>query len=284
MCSLPKKLIIDKNIFDSTLPSPRKLLDFTHNHFVILPDVLYFECVTTSENKSPLLELFRDMILNGAYISPSCRAIIGSEAQTLVPYGPLVKLSEVDAVRKTFRENPTPYSTDTSVNLLQRDLAVARNLIYSANGFNEKLASESPELLKEVRKWDNSKKSKPERLCTWASSVDEDMDIHKLAIVWFSDLTPYHEKFCLSKEWFTWQFLRLVMILRQEMAFLRHTGGSSSEANIEHDLQDIQYVTLLSKSEGLLTKDKGCSFLAKAAFPEKDVFSSIDEVTEDYRY
>jgi len=39
---------------------------------------------------------------------------------------------------------------------------------------------------------------------------------------------------------------------------------------------------LLSRADCLLTSDEGCSRLAKAAFPEKDVFSSLEEVPEDY--
>jgi len=39
---------------------------------------------------------------------------------------------------------------------------------------------------------------------------------------------------------------------------------------------------LLSRADCLLTGDKGCSCLAKAAFPEKDVFSSLEDVPKVY--
>jgi hypothetical protein len=64
---------------------------------------------------------------------------------------------------------------------------------------------------------------------------------------------------------------------------LRHTGDGSGRVAVEHDLQDITYVLLLSRGDGLLTRDKDLVIpLAKAAFPEKDVFSSLEEVPKDY--
>ncbi|MGE5295203.1 MAG: hypothetical protein ACM3VT_10280 [Solirubrobacterales bacterium] len=36
-------------------------------------------------------------------------------------------------------------------------------------------------------------------------------------------------------------------------------------------------------TDALLSKDKGMGDLARAAFPEKDVFSSLEEVPESYR-
>jgi len=67
-----------------------------------------------------------------------------------------------------------------------------------------------------------------------------------------------------------------------EHAFLRQTGDVSKIESFEHDIQDVKYVLLLSRADGLLTRDTGCSCLAKAAFPEKDVFSSLDEVPYEY--
>ena len=87
----------------------------------------------------------------------------------------------------------------------------------------------------------------------------------------------------MSDEWVSWHFLRLYLILLMERSLLRHTGAASGQIYVEHDLQDITYVLLLSRADGLLTWDKGLVIpLAKAAFPEKDVFSSLDEVPEEY--
>ena len=51
----------------------------------------------------------------------------------------------------------------------------------------------------------------------------------------------------------------------------------------EHDCQDIEYATYLSLADGLLTRDKKLvTPVAKVAFPDKDVFSNLDELSEDY--
>ncbi len=110
------------------------------------------------------------------------------------------------------------------------------------------------------------------------------MDIHKIGISVFSCLTDSPEKFCLSRNWVTWHYLRLVAVLALEYWFLRKgKGGKKELINTEHDLQDIEYVYLLSRADALLTRDKKfVKPLAQATFPDKDVFSGLDEVPEEY--
>lgn len=275
-----KYLILDKSVFEAT--STSKLGKFAQNHFLIIPDVLYYECATTDTNKERLLDRFRSVILSGAYICPSCIDIIKNEAKNLSPYGFVVDLGEVQAVRKIFQLNSRPYSPHHAQEKLEEELDMARQVINTAEGFNEKLILEDPELLSEVRRWDNRKNARPERFLKWAEFVDT-QNMHESAKIMLNSITVRPEKFCLSKEWISWHFLRLMHILIQERIFQRHTGGKSSESIIEHDLNDIEYVVLLSRADGLLTRDeKLVKPLAKAAFPEKDVFSNLDEVPEEY--
>jgi hypothetical protein len=75
-----------------------------------------------------------------------------------------------------------------------------------------------------------------------------------------------------------------MLFLYLEHFFIRETGDPKELTNIEHDYLDTEYVLLLSKADGLLTRDKEMVRpLAKAAFPEKDVFSDIDEVPAEYK-
>ena len=46
----------------------------------------------------------------------------------------------------------------------------------------------------------------------------------------------------------------------------------------------MEYILLLSRAGGLLTGDKVSGTLAKAAFPEKDVFSNLEDVPDEYIY
>ncbi|MBC8471643.1 MAG: hypothetical protein H8D56_19445 [Planctomycetes bacterium] len=274
-----KYLILDKSVFEAT--STSKLENFANNHFLILSDDLYYECATTTSNKEKMLDRFRSVILSGAYFCTSCKEIVKKEAQILQPYGFLVDLKEVPALRKTFQKNSRPYNPDQAQKKLEEELDMAQRIINNADGFTQQLLRDDPELLKEARMCDNSNSIRLERLQKWTEFVDT-QNMHESAQVWLNDITEQPEKFCLSDKWVTWHFLRLIHILLQERTFLRQSGDNSSAYIIEHDLQDIKYILLLSRTDGLLTKDKGCSSLAKAAFPDKDVFSSLDEVPNEY--
>jgi hypothetical protein len=228
-----------------------------------------------------LLDRFRDVILAGGCICPRRYKIIQEEAETLSPYGALVDMKTISAVRQTFRENKRPYNPEEIETAYRNELEMAKMIMDLADGFTQKLASEQPELLAKMRKCDSSKSARPERLVKRTESVDS-QDIHYASKRLLEGMTNHPDEFCLSDEWVSWHFLRLILILFFERAFLRHTGDASGPISIEHDLQDITYVMLLSRADCLLTSDKGCSCLAKAAFPEKDVFSSLEEVPEDY--
>jgi len=88
--------------------------------------------------------------------------------------------------------------------------------------------------------------------------------------------------FCLSPNWMSWPHTRLIEVIIMYYDHLRRAGGAPGGERAEHDYQDMEYVLLLSRADGLLTGDKFIKALAKAAFPEKDVFKNLDEVPVDY--
>jgi len=279
MRTIPNQLIIDKDVFRGT--STSKLEEFVQNIFLILPDVLYYECVTADERREELLDRFRKVILAGGCICPSRNTIIQKEAENLSPYGPLVDIQEIPAVRQTFQENRRPYNSKDVEAAYKNELEMAQMIMDSADNFTEKLASEQPKLLTDIRKCDNSKGGSLERLVKRAEFVDS-QDIHSASKKLLKGITKFPEKYCLSDDWVSWHFLRLILILSMERTFLRHKGDTSGIIPVEHDIQDLIYVLLLSRADGLLTRDDGCKCLAKAAFPQKDVFSSLNEVPEEY--
>ena len=69
-----------------------------------------------------------------------------------------------------------------------------------------------------------------------------------------------------------------------EMAIKRNKSGISFESyDISNDIFDIYYVSHLSQANGLIAGDKKLVRpLAIAAFPEKDVFGSIEDVPVQY--
>ena len=289
MSAKQRQIIVDKEALVGI--NINALCDFARSHFLILPDDLYYECVTADKEKTEkkkadkkkqeLLDRFRDVILAGGCICPRRNKIIQEEAETLSPYGELVDMKTISAVRQTFQENKRPYNPEEIETAYRNEMEMAKMIMDLADGFTQKLVSKQPELLAKMRKCDSSKSARPERIVEWAKSVDS-QDIHHALEEILKRFTNRPDKFCLSEEWVSWHFLRLRLILSFERTFLRHTGDASGPISIEHDLQDITYVLLLSRADGLLTRDKGCSCLAKAAFPEKDVFSGLDKVPEDY--
>jgi len=274
-----KKIVIDKSVFRGT--STSKLQEFVRNHFLILPDVLYYECVTSDEEQDKLLDRFKDVVLAGGFICPSRNEIIQKEAKDLSPYRSLVNLAEILAVKKTFQENSRPFNPKKIKLAYENELKMAQSIKDLADGFIQEYASKQPGLIAEIRKSDNSRAGRPERLVKWAEFVDS-QDIHNASKKILKNITRFPEKYCLSDDWVSWHFLRLILILSMESTLFRGKGDTSGIISVEHNLQDITYILLLSRAEGLLTQDNGCSCLAKAAFPEKDIFSDINQVPEEY--
>ena len=127
-----------------------------------------------------------------------------------------------------------------------------------------------------------SKADRQQRFKIWTQAV-EDLDIHKLSVHLLTQFRGSSEKHCPSSDWVTWHYIRIAAILTFEYKFLEGKPGKNQLTNAVHDLNDIEYVLLLCRAEGLLTRDNRLvKPLAKAAFPQKDVFSSLEDVPDEY--
>jgi len=276
---MDKYLILDKSVLHST--STHKLKQFVNNHFLILPRVLYDECVMDEKDpKEILLKRFGDVIAAGGYTCKDGKSIMQWEGQTLQPYPFLADIPETTAFRKTVKKLKKLPKPDSVEDIHEKQKDDAQSFL----GSHEKVAKEiAPKILEEAEKKRGFlEANKLERFKFWVRAL-EFVDIHKIAIGTFSHLTNSPENFCLSRDWVTWYFLLLASVLTSDYAFLKKgKGGENELINAEHDLQDLEYVFLLSKADALITGDDGCYCLAKAAFPDKDVFSRLDEVPDKY--
>ncbi len=83
----------------------------------------------------------------------------------------------------------------------------------------------------------------------------------------------------------TWHWMRLDAAIAFEYSYNNlKNGNTRGETYAEHDDQDSEYVFLLCRADAIITRDDSLvKPLARAAFPEKDVFSSLEEVPESYR-
>lgn len=272
-----KTIVIDKDVFGGI--NTNDLCAFAGNHFLILPEVLLYECLTTEKNKGVLLDRFRQVMLAGAYICPPIKTIVHKEAQTLSPYGFLADLKMTINMRKEIKKNEISFNSSYIQKIYQKHCDSAQVLIDSTRKTTDRIISERPEVVKKAKKYQGSK---PERLKLWVQTV-VCQDVHKLAIEKLNHLTDSPDKYCLSDDWVTWHYFCLVSAIHLEYSFQQTVPGKTPELiKAEHDCQDIEYVIYLSRVDGLLTKDKQSVALAKAAFPKRDMFSSLDEVPDEY--
>jgi len=273
-----KQIVIDKDLFQGT---PRdKLYSFAQNHFLVLSQILYGEIITDSKNYERLLKRFRETILSGAYFCRSTRSMIKREGQSSQPYGFLSDLEETSDMRLHLRRGNRFIMRDEK-EAAERNMDSARVLLNNCTVVIQKL------LLDTITEADRNRVklegSKEDRLRFWVDKADV-LDVHVVAASAFKNLVKSANRFSLSREWVSWQYIRLSTVLYLEYTFLRKGSGREKElVHAEHDLHDIEYVVLLNRADALLTGDKHfVKPLAKAAFPDKDVFSSLDEVPKDY--
>jgi hypothetical protein len=277
MTHMVKHLILDKSLLRGTQTDV--LCEFVKTHNVVLGGVLFYECVTTDEQRDVLLHRCRQAVLAGAVFCPSLGSIIHSEARNLKPFGSIVDSRHNVVIRETFCNDAKPYdpeavrrwSTDEKrfVDHVKNNIAACRK--------NQQALQE------EKKRWgDDIVASRPERLRDRAQEVDS-RNLHDVGNKFFTGITDFPERFCLSEEWLTWQFTRVFGIWFLERAYLYQARGRMRRHDLEQDWADMGYVTLLARVDALLMHDDLWRDIAKAAFPEKDVFSSLEEVPESYR-
>jgi hypothetical protein len=275
----PKEIIIDKDAFVGI--KLKELCDFAHNHILILPLVLYDECSTNDEKQQELLSRFRKLLLSGGYICASGMDIVTKEGETLKPYGFLADLDETNKWRKALKEDPRLINPNNDDDIRERRVEVAKFLLEYNKEIAEKLALKKLREAEVRRSWLEA--NRLERYRFWFDAIDC-QDVHALIREESVKFTNSPDRFCLSSAWVYWHFVRLVYAIYLDYYFLKRGQGAETEQmRALHDLNDIEYVLLLSRADGLLTRDeKLVKPLAQAAFPEKDVFSSLDEVPEEY--
>ena len=280
---MAKYLILDKSIFQGTSTTDLRQLAETHN--VVLPETMLYECVTTEKReKVAILDRCRDVILAGAVFCPAISSVVHVEAKELRPYGPLVDPELGVAVRRTFQSNPRPYDPNGVERRSRNEQAFVDHIKTNIPMITDLLKADDPEGFQdEIDRWgDDIDGSRPERLQERIRFMDS-VDLHKVANTMLPGMTSKPEEFCLSGDWISWHFVRVALVWLREREFCHQARGRMKRRDLEHDSCDIQYVTFLSRTDGLLMHDLLWQDIAKAAFPGKDVFSSLEEVPESYR-
>ena len=274
---MSKLLIIDKSVFHGT--STHHLAEFVKNHRVILPFAMVAECLMSKTRATDLLQRFQACVKSGAIVGMGLTNVLNIEKQTCTPITSVVDEQATTAIRSAF------FTTDSDfLSLEAQQCEKTYRPQYDRlrdMGLKHFINVEKKKGLAD--KFQESYLNTPfeERLEQWLRVID----MSKMSI--FSYFFPEYSKH-LDLDWFTWHYIRLHYAWGIEWVCKRSASGNSYEQRpireISNDYWDIEYVVCLSRADGMLSRDdKLVKPLTKAAFSEKDVFSSIEEVTEDYR-
>ena len=275
MTAQAEQIVIDKSALVGI--GLGALCAFAEHNFLILPSVLHDECVTNRTKPAGLLNRYQQVILAGGFFCPSVLCIAQAEAESLQPYGPLPDLAGTESWRRAFR-NGWGLSVPADARLVRGEhLSVAKSVLEHNRMIKDRLFKEQSE--RAVLEIGHAQTSRVDRLRRWARIVDGWPLARWSTGVLEHFRSPVDDRL-LSDRWVTWHHLKITAIMGLEYRFL---GESRPADKVEHDLQDMEYVSLLSRADAVLSKDKGLRDLARAAFPEKDVFSSLEEVPESYR-
>lgn len=281
MSTKPKQIVVDKDAFIRI--GMDALCDFAADHLLLVCDTLLYECATTSKsNPKERLSCCARLIKAGAYYCSCSVGFLQFEGNYCRPYPWfLPDLESTKAIRTDIARLEDVLNSPDKIKMTSLSRwKVARKMILELSAkLKGRIDSERPEVGEVIKKLPTSRLT---RLGKLFERVDK-LDIHQTAL----DSVPKKwiknkDEFCLSPEWMSWHFLRLTYVIPENYYYLRQTGGVPGDVRAEHDYQDMEYVLLLSRADALLTQDDGCLCLAKAAFTNKDVFSSLDEVPEDY--
>lgn len=277
---MPKLLVVDKSILHGL--SDEKACALGKGYNVLLPYASAVEClISKASNKKPgkksaiLLRRFDGAIKAGAKIGYSLPKLFRAEKMTLCPAKSVVDESST----QQFREG-TP---NTSDDFIKQEAICCRKsfepkiklLSNLAETFYENLCKKG--LQEEFL--DDASQKHIDRLKKWIQGIDQQMRdiLNKCA----SEQISSHAE----SNWFTWQWYCLAFAWAIEWACKRNQSDSSYENHdISNDFYDIEYVACLSRADGLLTNDKRLVMpLAKAAYPQKDVFDDIKDIPQSYR-
>ncbi len=281
MTPQPKQIVLDKSAFLGI--SLERLCDFANSHFLLLSDTLLHECATaTRQAPEHVLCRYGDIVKAGAYYCSMSRTFVEWECRHCRPYSWfLPDLTATEQIRTGEERLEDLIHSSTYGEISQPHYKVAKAFVNVSGKLKNVIDADDPCLGKKIRQLPPDTYERFRILFEFVDSSS----LHQIGV----DSVPYdwikdEKQFCLSPESISWQLIRLTGVVALNYCYLRQSGGALGEDRAEHDYQDMEYVLLLSRADGIVTRDKKLvEPLARAAFPEKDVFSSLEEVPESYR-
>jgi hypothetical protein len=287
MIARPKQIVIDKSAFEAI--NLDALCDFAKHHLLVAPGVLLYECATSPRRQErKLLQRYERLIKEGACCCPMASEFTQWEGWRSRPYPAcLADMEDMTAriCREEVRLDEMLKPGDARMWEYSRTRGACVKYIELSEKLKQRVAQDCPNLREEIKVFPTDQSARFRLILDRIASFD----IHEMAIRSFpSAWIKVEEKFCLSDEWISWHRVRLGSALAYEYWHKNQTKSftKKKETDAEHDDQDVEYVLLLSRADAIITTEgekKGLvPALARAAFPEKRVFSSLD-VPDEYR-
>jgi hypothetical protein len=278
---MAKLLVIDKCCFQG-LPLS-SLLEFVRDYRVVLPYTLCLECLMSenpdgSRSKDPLglLKRIEGAVKAGAGLGYAVPALRRMEKESCASVPTIVDEEFSLQIRKGIA-NLDRERIDSEAEICRKTFDP---LVDMLGGLAETCFETVQEKGQSTEFRNQGQSSKTERLKEWLRVADAEMDGIARKLLPEVPAT-------MKWDWYTWQTTRLWFAWMMEWAYTRNCSGPSftiEAGDVPNDLHDMNYVASLSRADGLLSQDKKLvEPLARAAFPEKDVFSSLDEVPASYR-
>jgi len=275
-----KLLILDKSVFQGTERS--ELVRFVKCHRVILPYTLYVECAISQKDDPPkdskdpklLVQRVLDVMKNGAYAGKSPAKIVEEERSKKAAIESLIDME----ITQTMREGIIDENPDFEKIREGCDKAFAPIIKFVGEWMDKYYKNMVEKGFEKDFREEVDENDLAGRLTRWLQPIDGNQSA-------ISDHLLGNGGNAMKADRWEWQLLRLCLAWGTELASKRNKSGSSFDNynEMSNDIYDIYYVAHLSQADGLIVRDKRLGEpLAKAAFPSKDVFGSINDVP--YRY
>ncbi len=283
MSAKPKQIVVDKDALVGV--NIKDLCDFAKNHLMLGCDTLLYECATASKQEPrDMLERYKKFIKSGAYYCSCSMTFIRSESENCVLY--CWFLPDLKATKQIQTSDACLYDmldSPKTGEVFQSCCKVAKSMfVHLSDKVARRIDTEHPDVGSRLRQLPSDRFERFQKLFEHIDAKDlRQMCVDSLRGFWIKDKA----KFCSSPQWISWQYFRLMDVIVQYYYYLRLTDAmpKGEIERAEHDYQDMEYVLLLSRADAILTRDKKLvEPLARAAFPEKDVFSSLEEVPDSY--
>jgi len=264
---MSKLLVVDKSVFHTLHYCDETLCAFVKKYNVVLPHTLAIECIISEKRhgKDPekLSKGLDKAVKAGANMGYESAELLKSEKTTLCP----VKSVVDEAATQQLRNSTIEVSDDSIRQEAERCKKITQQKV------NEILA------IAETHYQNICKNSKFKKGLTKPTKIEERfetwiqiMNNNNLMNDSIDTLFGNNISSCADDNWYTWQYIRLWFAYCWDWSYKKSLNNNIKKIR-SNDFYDIEPVLYLSRADGLLTNDQKLEIpLAKAAFPQKDLF------------